>query len=118
MAAASRRLRDLQSQTGNETCVDCSHKDPIWAFVSYRIFMCLECSGKRRGLGVHISFVIFVTMDSWFEIQLKKVEACGNDKLNMFLQHHQPKQLAPTPPPVTTDGQRREKKEKQCLGSG
>uniref|UniRef100_A0A2P2KL33 Uncharacterized protein MANES_09G087400 n=1 Tax=Rhizophora mucronata TaxID=61149 RepID=A0A2P2KL33_RHIMU len=83
--AASRRLRDLQSQPGNKICVDCSQKNPQWASVSHGVFMCLECSGKHRGLGVHISFVRSVTMDSWSEIQIKKMESGGNEKLNAFL---------------------------------
>lgn len=34
------------------------------------------CSGKHRGLGVHLSFVRSITMDSWKDLELEKMKVC------------------------------------------
>ncbi|KAK9983307.1 hypothetical protein SO802_032832 [Lithocarpus litseifolius] len=55
-----------------------------WCGFLAMVFMCLECSSKHHSLGVHISFVRSVTINSWFEIQIKKMESRGNEQLNLF----------------------------------
>ena len=77
--------KELRAISGNNICADCPARNPQWASVSLGIFMCLECSGHHRSLGVHISFVRSVTMDSWTEKQIETMRRGGNSKANDFI---------------------------------
>lgn len=93
-----RRLQLQMNKPENQTCADCPERQPRWASLivpppgsppgslPIGTFMCLECSGSHRRLGVHITFVRSVNLDSWKEKEVIAMERGGNKKVNMIFE--------------------------------
>jgi stromal membrane-associated protein len=78
-------LKQLVKLESNKTCADCKrNKHPRWASWNIGVFVCIRCSGIHRSMGVHISRVKSVDLDSWTDEQLASMLRWGNGRANKY----------------------------------
>lgn len=85
--AAFKRI--IESDVENKKCFECQYPHPLWCNINHGVFICMECSGVHRGLGVHLSFVRSATIDDWTAWRpekLKQMEIGGNRKARLFFE--------------------------------
>ena len=79
----------LFRKKGNKLCFDCNTPNPKWTSKTFCVFVCLDCSGVHRSLGVHISAVKSANMDRWTTEELDTFKASGgNDAARAFFSQH------------------------------
>lgn len=77
-------LHQIQEFEGNDKCCDCNSIETDWASVSHGTLLCLDCAGKHRSLGVHVSFVRSIHMDTWSHVQVEMMRQSGNAQIREF----------------------------------
>ena len=74
---------------GNSACCDCNSEKPKWASLNNGVFLCLKCAGIHRSLGVEISTIRSLQIDSWTDKQILYLSKGGNEKFKKFLSEYQ-----------------------------
>mmetsp|Transcript_30918 Transcript_30918/g.75405 ORF Transcript_30918/g.75405 Transcript_30918/m.75405 type:complete len:385 (-) Transcript_30918:308-1462(-) len=76
------RIKDLQGLPGNSQCTDCASDDVSWAVLNHGFFVCVNCAGIHRGLGVQYSQVrsTELDVDCWDDQMLNTFRKKGNTK--------------------------------------
>ena len=81
-------LNKLLKKPENKLCADCKSRPPSWASINLGVFICIQCSGCHRELGVHISKIKSINLDSWSPDILENFKKINNVIANEYWEYN------------------------------
>lgn len=82
------KILEISKKEENSTCIDCNVKYPKWVSIYYGTFMCLECAGVHRSLGIYLDSIKSVGLDVWNQNSYLSVKYGGNKKIRDYISKH------------------------------
>ncbi len=70
---------------GNQNCIDCHAADPDWCSFGFCTLICIDCAGKHRNLGTHVTLVQSLKLDALTEEQINFLHHAGNEQFQTYL---------------------------------
>ena len=80
-------IEQLLKKPENKLCADCKRKSPSWASINLGVFVCINCSGCHREIGVHVTKIKSVNLDVWAEDTLKYFQKINNEIANEYWEY-------------------------------
>ncbi|KAH3758303.1 ADP-ribosylation factor GTPase-activating protein 1 [Pelomyxa schiedti] len=86
---------EQQAINDNNKCFHCNAANPRWASHTNGIYVCLNCAGLHRALGVHISHIKSLTLDTWKPAEVQTMQHAGNAVFRRYLMDHGVMDMSP-----------------------
>ena len=80
-------INKLLKKPENKYCADCKRTSPSWASINLGVFVCINCSGCHREIGVHVTKIKSVNLDVWSEDTLKYFQKINNEIANEYWEY-------------------------------
>ena len=77
-------INELLKKPENKFCADCKKTSPTWASVNLGVFVCINCSGCHREIGVHVTKIRSVNLDVWPKEVLNNFKIINNKIANKY----------------------------------
>jgi hypothetical protein len=77
-------INQLLKKPENRLCADCKRTSPTWASVNLGVFVCINCSGCHREIGVHVTKIRSVNLDVWPKEVLDNFKIINNKVANKY----------------------------------